>query len=236
MKNYFTLFFLLFSAINMCAQSGFFVSGGTILGGAINNEKISNAKGEPLFGVSVDFGNLIAIREKFNYIPKIGFEYRNFNYSATERKDTLVGSVVAGNDVLIPTYYNASVKGKVNSLGITLNNSVEYKIWKNSYLLGGVYSTFFIYKNDYIDINVKIGEGGLLPDIDSTYNNGVNMRKFEIGFKMGGKYKINDRLSLSIIGTRAISDLYKISAVKNENGDEIKLYSTYAKIFMSYYF
>ncbi len=225
-----------FLALNVFSQTKFSLGAGTIFGGAINNETVENATGTPMFGASLDFAYRISLNNKLTILPKLSYEYRVFEYGASERKDTIVHTEVMGNMVNVPTYYQANINGKVNSGGITLNILSEYRFLNKSSFVFGIYSTFFLYKNDYVDINVRIGEGGLLPDIDSSYNNGLNMRRFEHGLSLGGKYHISDKISVSIVGTRALSSLYSISGILNEEGEEVKFYSTYAKIFVNYYF
>lgn len=227
---------LLLFYYNGSAQSSYSFGAGTIFGGAINNENVENASGEPMFGATLDFGYRIKLNDKLILKPKLSYEFRHFEYSATQRNDTIVTTELMGNTAEIPTYYTANISGKANSGGLTLNSILEYKFIERSSLLFGFYGTYFLFTNDYVDINVRIGEGGLLPDIDSSYNNGINMRNYEYGISLGGKYYISDKFSFSIVGTRALSSVYTISGVKNQKGEEVLFYSTYAKIFFSYYF
>lgn len=209
---------------------------GTIFGGALNNENIDDAHGKPMFGGTIDFGYTYKLRENILLTPKISYEFRHFKYSAHERNDTVVKAEVGGNMANIPTYYYADIDGKVNSGGVTVNIDAEYVFMERSSVLIGLYSSFFLFKNDYVDINVQIGEGGLLPDVDSSYNNNVNMSPYELGLNIGGKYYFSPKLSFAIIGTRALTSLYSFSEIRNEKGEEIKLFSTYAKIYLTYYF
>ena len=236
MRKIIIYIFFAFLAVSVSSQTKFSVGAGTIFGGAINNENVENATGVPMFGASIDFAYRNAVKDNFTISPKISYEHRTFEYAANERKDTLVYTEVMGNTVGVPTYYQAIINGKLNSGGITLNLISEYRFLRKSSFIVGIYSTLFMYKNDYVDINIRIGEGGLLPDIDSSYNNGLNLRRFEHGLSLGGKYHVSEQFSVSIVGTRALSSLYSISGITNDNGEEIRFYSTYAKIFLNYYF
>jgi hypothetical protein len=228
---------LLFLPIGLLAQHKKFSVGlGSIYGGALTSEKVEGANGEPLLGLNLDFGYRFNLTEKFLIVPKISYEYRQFSYQATQKEDTIVTTKVAGNIVDIPTYYYANVKGKFNSSGISLTAIAEYNYVKKSSVIFGFYSSYFLQKNDVVDVNVKIGEGGLIPDLDSTYNNNVNMRNFEHGVTLGGKYYFSDKFSFTIVGTRALTGVYTINNVTNSKGEELKFFSTYAKIYFTYYF
>lgn len=230
------IFILNITFINSYSQNQFFGGTGTIYGGAINNVPVENSSGKALFGLTAEFGYLHLINEKIAIKPSLSYEYRHYRYSANESKDTVVKAEIGGNLSEIPTYYKSEVNGKANSRGITINLNGEYRFIERSALIFGGYNSFFVTRNDYVDLNVRIGEGGFLPDIDSSYNNGHNMRPYEIGVTLGGKYYILENLSFSITGTRALTSLYSDEQIKNEKGENVLFYSTYAKITVNYYF
>ncbi len=216
------------------AQSRFFISAGTIYGGAPANGKIDNATGLPQFGSSIEFGLYLPVSKDFHVMPSISFDHRRFGYNATERNDTVVLVEVMGTPSYVPTYYFANIDGRVNSGGLSLNVLAQRRLFGRSWIVAGIYGSLFLYKNDHVDVNVRIGEGGLLPDVDESYNNNANMRNHEFGIVLGGKYQISDRFSFGISGLRAISSLYIISDVKNYKDEHLNFYSTYARIMFTY--
>ncbi len=218
------------------AQNRFSLGLGTVYGGAIPTEKIEDARGKPGFGAMLDLAYRIPLGQNTSLLPGISFELRHFGYSATERKDTLVLVDVMGNPANIPTYYNAAIDGKVSSGGLSFNLMSEYSLFKRSSLVAGIYSTLFLSKNDRVDINIRIGEGGLLPDVDSAYSNRASLRNFEHGILLGGKFYFTGDLSLGITGVRSLSGLYNTSARKNSEGEDIRFYSTYARLSLIWYF
>jgi hypothetical protein len=224
----------LFSYVN--AQNRFSLGLGTVYGGAIPTEKIEDAEGKAGFGAMLDLAYWIPLGQNTSLLPGISFELRHFGYSATERKDTLVLVDVMGNPANIPTYYNAAIDGKVSSGGLSFNLMSEYSLFKRSSLVAGIYSTLFLSKNDRVDINIRIGEGGLLPDVDSAYSNRASLRNFEHGILLGGKIYFSDNVSLGISGARSLSGLYTTSDIKNSKGEDIRFYSTYARLSLNWYF
>ena len=235
-KKFFIILIFCLPLTVFAQNKKFSVGIGSIYGGAITSEKVEGANGEPLLGLNVDFGYRFNLNEKFIIVPKISYEYRQFSYNARQKDDTIVQTKVAGNMVNVPTYYYTNVKGKFNTSGASITAIAEYNYVKKSSIILGVYSSYFFQKNDVVDLNVKIGEGGLIPDIDSSYNNNVNMRNFEHGVTLGGKYYFSDNFSFTIVGTRALTGVYSISNIKNSKGQELKFFSTYAKIYITYYF
>lgn len=218
------------------AQNQFLPGFGTVYGGAIPTDKIEDASGRPRFGLMLDAAYAFPLGQNIRLLPGISVEVRRFGYVANEKNDTMVLVDILGSPANIPTYYRARIEGNVSSTGITLNLPAEYKFIKRSSLLFGAYATRFIKKNDQVAINVRIGEGSLLPDVDSTYSNRANMRDFEYGISLGGRLYISENLSLAITGTRSLVDLYAVSGIKNKEGHYIRFYSTYAKVFLTWHF
>ena len=236
MKVFILLLASFLAVTNVKSQNGFYVGLGAVYGGAIGSQKIENAIGKPRIGGMIDAGYRISTGQNMMLAAGFSFEVRHFGYSATERNDTLVLVDVMGNPANIPTYYNAAIDGKVSSGGLSLNLLGEYSLFKRSALIAGVYSTLFLAKNDLVHINIRIGEGGLLPDVDSAYSNRPNMRNFEHGIILGGKIYFSGDVSLGISGVRSFSGLYTTSDIKNSKGEDIRFYSTYARLSLNWYF
>jgi hypothetical protein len=120
--------------------------------------------------------------------------------------------------------------------GVYAEMPFEYRFGKKAGLNLGIYASALPIKSDEIMVNVKIGEGGLLPDIDSFYNNKSKINSFDTGIMLGGNFQFNDKLSIFINAYRSITRFYKMNAVKNEEGNDIPFYYTQARVGIRYYF
>ncbi len=218
------------------SQNSFFISLGSNYGGAPANQSIQNASGVPKFGGAFEIGYQIPFRKSFLITPSISFDHRHFKYRAAERNDTVVLVEVMESLVSIPTYYVANITGRINSGGLSLNLAAQQRIINKAWLTAGFYFTYFLYKNDMVNVKVRIGEGGLLPDVYEDYNNKFKMKSQEFGILLGGNYKLSNRFSFGIIGFRAFNNLYYETEIKNDKNESLKLYSTYAKILLFYCF
>jgi hypothetical protein len=207
---------------------------GTNIGGAIPVEQTEGSSAVLYPGAFLSFGYGITISDKFSFNPTLSIDFRMFDYFATQRKDTVVEAEVLGIIALVPTYYQANIHGKIRLGGMYAEFPIEYRFLKRSKLNFGIYTSILPYKSDNISINVKIGEGGLLPDIDSTYNNKYNINTIDGGISLGGSLVLNDQLSIYFTGYRSLSRFYKMDALKNDAGENLSFYFTQVRIGISY--
>ena len=233
-KLFLIILFWLFLSSTLSAQ--FYISGGTNIGGAVPMEKTEGSTAVIYPGAFLSFGNTIRISDRLSFTPQINFDLRRFDYFATQKKDTIVETVVLGNIANVPTYYQANIHGQIRLLGINAELPFAYRIGKKLEFAFGIYGTAYPFKSDEITINVKIGEGGLLPDIDSTYNNKEKINNFDAGLMIGGSFQANERLSFFITAHRSLTRFYKMNAVKNDAGNDIPFYYTQARIGIRYSF
>jgi hypothetical protein len=227
-----TLAFISVFGLKLIAQVN--VGAGTNIGGALPNEKTEGSSAILFPGAYLSFGYAIPLSQRFSFNPNISIDFRMFDYFATQKKDTIVEAFVMGEIRSVPTYYQANIHGKMRLGGIYVEFPFEYRFSKRSRLSFGIYGSALPYKSDNISINVKIGEGGLLPDIDSSYNNKSNINTFDGGLSLGGSIEINDRLSLSVNAYRSLSRFYKMDAVKNDAGEDIAFYYTQVRVGIRY--
>jgi hypothetical protein len=218
--------------LNLNAQIN--VGVGTNIGGALPDEKTEGSSAILYPGAYLSFGYGIPISDKISFNPNLSIDFRMFDYLATQKKDTVVEAEVLGVIANVPTYYQASIHGKMRLGGIYVEFPFEYRFSKRSRLSFGIYGSALPYKSDNISINIKIGEGGLLPDIDSSYNNKSKINTFDGGLSLGGSIDLNDRLSLSVNAYRSLSRFYKMDAVKNDAGEDIAFYYTQVRIGIRY--
>jgi len=230
------IIFIFFLSLATSVKSQFFVSGGTNIGGALPTVKTEGSSAKIFPGAFLAFGGEILVNEKLCFNPQLGIDFKMFDYFANQTKDTIVEAEIMGVIANVPTYYKADIHGKVRLFGLYAELPIEYRILNSTYLILGIYGSVAPYKSDLININIRIGEGGLLPDIDSSYNNKNKINNFDAGFKLGGRLILNERFSLFITAYRSMSRFYKMNAVKDENGNDIPFYYTQARIGLEYRF
>lgn len=227
-----SLIFAAFFGTNLIAQVN--IGAGTNIGGALPNQKTEGSSAVLYPGAYISFGYNIKISEKICFNPRISVDLRLFDYFATQKKDTVVEAEVLGVIANVPTYYQANIHGKIRLGGTYAEFPIEYRFSTRSRISFGIYGSALPYKSDNISINIKIGEGGLLPDIDSSYNNKTNINTFDCGLSLGGSIDLNERLSLSINAYRSLSRFYKMDAVKNDAGEDIAFFYTQVRIGIKY--
>lgn len=233
-KTFAIVLFWLFFSSTISAQ--FYLAGGSNYGGAVPTEKTEGSSAVIYPGAFLSIGNTIKISERFNFTPQISIDLRRFDYFATQKKDTIVQTEILGNIANVPTYYQANIHGQMHLIGINAELPISYRIGNKLNFAFGFYGTVLPFKSDAISINVKIGEGGLLPDIDSTYNNKAKINNFDAGFFIDGGFQANEKLSFFITAHRSVTRFYKMNAVKNESGNDISFYYTQARIGIRYSF
>ena len=209
---------------------------GTNYGGAMPTQITENSSAKIFPGAYVSFGKNIKITDKIKFIPQISTDFRWFNYYASQKKDTVVLTNISGMPANIPTYYTANITGKVRLVGFYIEIPFMYSFSDKMAITTGIYSSYNAYMSDDVDINVKIGEGGLLPDVDSSYNNKNNINIFEAGINIGGKYSINDKYVISIEAYRSLSRFYKKNSFDDNLGNDISFYYTQIRLGIIYLF
>lgn len=206
------------------------VAFGTNLGGAVPTKMTENSSAKILPGGYITLGNRIIITDKIQFVPQISTDFSWFNYSASQKNDTIVLATVAGMPANIPTYYTANISGKIRLIGLHIEIPFMYSFSDKAKLTAGLYSSYNAYKSDNIDINVQIGEGGLLPDFDSSYNNKNNINLFDMGINIGGEYSISEKYAVSIGIYRSLSRFYKKNYFNDNSGNNIDFYYTQVRL------
>jgi hypothetical protein len=226
---------LIISSAIYAGDNGFSFAFGTNYGGPLANKTLENASGKSLLGTSFNFAYNLNLSNKIVFIPSLSLDFRHFSYRALERKDTIIDVEIGGTVGSIDTYYQANVRGKTSTVVGSFSALTEFRYSKKSTLLFGFYGSILPKRSDEVLINVIIGEGGFLPDIDSTYNDGANIRDYELGLSLGGKFYISEKVSIDFLTTRALSPFYKIWAPRNEEQEGMKFFSTYVRVSLNYY-
>ncbi|HNQ68710.1 MAG TPA: hypothetical protein PKN32_10045 [Bacteroidales bacterium] len=236
-KALITLYFALLISLPQTVFCQFFAGMGTNFGGAIPTEMTENSLAKIYPGAFIMFGNKIQITERLSFSPQISADYRWFNYYASQTKDTTVLTTVLNVPANIPTYYTANISGKIRLIGIFFETPFCFQLSEKFNASAGIYGSYNAYKSDFVEINVKIGEGGLLPDVDSSYNNKSNINNFDAGINIGGEYAINDKFVLSLGVYRSLSRFYKKNSFNNNTeNDNISFYYTQLRLGFIYLF
>lgn len=227
----FIAMFLLASSI---LSSQLVINAGLNLGGAVPTKKTEGSSAVLLPGGYFSFGTNLLLTRKLRVQPSAYLDFKLFKYSAIQQKDTIVQTEVLGILANVPTYYTANVNGFVNigSFGVEL--PFIFPVFRKSSIVFGPYANMAIYKYDQIDLNVQIGEGGLIPDYDTSYNNKGNINDYEAGLMIGGRFKLSDQMSLSFTGYRALSRFYIRDAILDDEGQDIPFYYTSFRIGITY--
>lgn len=233
-KILFFIIICLVFTLNLSAQTSLHF--GSNIGGAIPTKSTEGSSAILIPGAFFGVSNQFQISEKISFNPQISFELKHFGYSAIQKKDTVVESEVAGIIANIPTYYTATITGVSRFVTLNADIPVEIKFGQKIAINLGVYGNYKLYSSDAINVHVQIGEGGLIPDVDSAYNNRDNINSFEGGFLLGGKYAISDKLSLNFVGYRALSRHYKLDTILDENGQDTPFFFTMFRLGIVYNF
>jgi hypothetical protein len=220
--------------VSTVLSSQFVINAGLNTGGAIPTEKTEGSSAILLPGGYFSAGTNLMVTRRLRVQPSAYLDFKLFKYSAVQQKDTVVQTEVAGILANVPTYYSANVNGFVNLGSIGIEIPIAFALNKKSSIVFGPYANMAIYKYDQIDLNVQIGEGGLIPDYDTSYNNKGKINTFEAGVMLGGRFKISDQVSLSFTGYRALSRFYVKDAVLDDAGRDIPFYYTSFRVGITY--
>ncbi len=229
------LLFIFISKLAVSGQNGFSLGFGTNYGGPLANKTLANASGKSLFGSGFHLSYNYNLSSKLAFVPSLTLDFRHFSYKALERKDTVVEVEMNGIVGDIDTYYQAIVNGKSQTSVGSLNLLGEFRYSKRSTLLFGAYWGLFSRRSDHVELKVLIGEGGFLPDIDSTYNDGANIRNYEIGLSLGGRFYLSEKVSIDFLTTRSLTPFYKVWTARNEEQLGMKFFSTYVRVAINFY-
>lgn len=219
----------------IAGNNGWSLGFGTNYGGPLANKTIENASGKSLVGFGFHLAYNHNFSSKLAFTPTLTLDFRHFSYKALERNDTIVEVEMGGTVGTIDTYYQAKINGRVHTVLGSLNILGEYRYSKRATLLFGAYAGMFPKRSDNVFLKVIIGEGGFLPDIDSTFNDGANIRNYEIGLCLGGKFYLTEKVSIDFLTTRALTPYYNLWIPRNEKQEGMKFFSTYVRISLNFY-
>jgi hypothetical protein len=239
MKNKIALLFsilLLYTTAGF-TQNQFGLNFGANYGGAIPTELDTADYGSGLPGFVAGIEYRVPIAEKFTLHAGLLYNLRQFKYGTTQKKDTVVDVQIGNTNASVPTYYTAEIQGKVISHQIDFRLPVHWNFNEKSALLFGPYLSYVAGGSDKTDINVQIGEGSILDDVQETREGFNNINPFEFGLLLGGSFHFSEKLSLNIEGVRAITPFYESGYYASINeGVEIKFYQTYVFVRFAYFF
>jgi hypothetical protein len=239
MKSKIALIFILFaiSISSVFAQNQFGVNIGANYGGPIPTELDTASYGAGLPGFLVGIEYKLPIAEKITLHAGLLYNLRQFKYGTTQKNDTVVDVQIGNTNASVPTYYTADIQGKAMSHQIDFRLPVHWNFNEKSAILFGPYLSYVAGGNDKTVIDVQIGEGTILDNVQETREGFDNINPFEFGFILGGTYHFSEKLSLNIEGVRAITPFYEDGYYASINeGVEVKFYQTYVFVRFAYFF
>lgn len=200
---------------------------GMTYGGPIPTEMDTAASGGGLPGIIAGISYQYPITEKLSLNADLLYNLRQFKYSTTQKKDTLVEVDIAGTNALVPTYYTADIQGKTIIHQLDLRLPLNYQINKKSLVYGGPYLSYVLGGLDRTIVNVQIGEGSLIDDAQEVSEGFDNINPFEFGLLLGGGYQFNAHFEIRAEGVRSLTPFYENGYYASiNNGKEVKFYQT----------
>jgi len=239
MKSKITLIISLFALIATSGftQNQFGLNIGANYGGALPTELDTADYGAGLPGFVAGIEYKLPIAKEFTLHAGLLYNFRQFKYGTIQKNDTVVNVQIGNTFASVPTYYTADVQGKVISHQIDFRLPAHWNFNEKSAVLFGPYLSYVAGGSDKTVINVQIGEGSILDDVQETREGFDNINRFEFGLILGGTYHFSENLSLNIEGVRAITPFYETGYYASINeGIEVKFYQTYVFVRFAYFF
>jgi hypothetical protein len=229
-------------AVNLQAQitdstAGFIL--GINYGGALPAEMDTADYGSGLPGGVAGLEYRFYFNEKLSFNPSVQYDFRQFKYGSSRKKDTVVEVDIQGNGNTssVPTYYTADIEGHARMHQFDMVLPLHWQFHHRASAHAGVYGSWLFAGKDEAIVRVQIGEGSIIDDVVQTSDAFEDVNRFEFGVILGGSYYINSQLRLSVEGIRALTPYYKAGYYASVNeGKEIRLYQTYGIIRISYFY
>ncbi|MFO7880503.1 MAG: outer membrane beta-barrel protein [Bacteroidota bacterium] len=231
------LFALSLSAQLVDSSAGFTL--GINYGGALPTEMDTADYGSGLPGAVAGLEYRFYFNEKLSLNPSVQYDFRQFKYGTTQKKDTVVEVDIQGNGNMssVPTYYTAEIEGHARMHQFDLRIPVNWKFLDFASVHAGLYGSWVFAGKDEATATVRIGEGSIIDDVVETSDAFDDVKRFEVGVLLGGSYYLNPSLRLSFEGMRALSPYYKAGYYAGLNeGKDTKFYQTYGIFRISYFY
>ncbi len=239
MLKYICILFLLIKGVFSYALDKDFTygaMGGVIFGGPIPVKSADNYKGSPLFGPYFGMYFDFKLNDNFSLHPEISLAIKGVEYNGQFRRDTIVQTVINGQNGWVPTFYVAHISGSISLVYLDIPIFLNYNLTGSTNLFTGTQASILLGGSNPIKARIVIGEGGLYND-STTYLDGYsNVRPFEVGFCFGGSQKITEDLTFTFYGTRSFIPFYKAGTMQSNDINTGNLYNTYFVVSISYLF
>jgi hypothetical protein len=210
---------------------------GAAYGGPIPRPSSPDAKGQPHWGpqLSLSFDSFLG--QKAGWGAQLQWAYSSLNYSDFYRRDTIVTIQAGGQDLRVPTYYTANVDGKMRHHYIYLHLFGFYQPFPRNRIFFGPYLGYLAAADDPGIVRIVIGQGGLLPDINESFNNSDKIHRMEFGVSGGGRIFALPRLFVGILASRSFFNMYKPSFYESTRNNQKGLFfNTYVHLSVGYIF
>lgn len=206
----------------------------TVFGGPLPERNVDHSSASLYPGVYLGMNIQLKGNQWISFHLTPGFLHRNFGYHYQKQADTLVSVAIADSTVKVPTYYTTRLNGFIVMGGPSLDIGLSFRTGNNFAFIAGVYGTAFLYKTDRARLRVRIGEGGLLPDIHESLSWNDKLHTREYGVYFGGRYRFSRKLEAGITGYRAFSGLYLHPEPLNGENLNLQLFWTFARVSLLY--
>ncbi|TVR78046.1 MAG: hypothetical protein EA412_09550 [Chitinophagaceae bacterium] len=208
---------------------------GVQAGGAIPNQNIEGSYAIP--GLSFHAGIELFKKktERIEFKSGLNLHYRNLTYGQEVKKDTLISIEIQGQQGKVPSYYYAEAEGEMRFLSLEIPFNFYYIIKEKLFLQFGVWGYYHLYKYDSGTVHIQIGEGGVLDDLEESFDNENYLRQADFGLSGGIGYRFNPKLSMELEIQRGLFSVYKSGfTLPTDAESSFNAYNTYALISLRY--
>ena len=214
------------------AQTQLNVGIGFNYGGPVPTKMDTLSKGIPLPGLYTGFSYIVPISKKIWFAPDISYSFRHFKYKSIQKKDTLVDVEITGKYVTVPTYFTAQINGYMITHHFEIKTPIHWKLADKLSIGLGPYTSWIFTGIDCNTINVQIGEGSLIDNVEQNNKGFEGINPFELGMIFSCTYQIDNKFSLQMDCTRSLTSFYKNGYYESLNeGEKVFFYQT--NVFLS---
>lgn len=233
MRKYLYIVIVFFIFIGSAFGQGFEygVLAGISYGGPVG--KVDSAEGTPMVGIETGIFGDIKLHEKWSFKPYLYYTNKGASYSQSYTRDTIVEIEIQGVKGEIPTFYQATVNGKLKAHYLEMPLMIAYKNKKNFFVETGPYLSYLLSSRDKGQVHLDIGEDGFLSD-DRDFDYDQALHQLEYGFGLSGGYEFPFGMDIYLKGSRSLRKLYKTSHFEEIRQTEVRLYNTIVSFGLRY--
>lgn len=209
-----------------------------VLMGAPLPAKIERDSSQGKMGIGPSFGVCFKwnIAKKWNVLANLLYSIKGANYSTHFKRDTVVEIKFNGQTGFVPTFYTATVNGKIRNQYLELPIMISHTVGKRGTVLIGSMVSYNINPNDQGQADIIVGYGGTPDDTSRVFNNATSMNKLDIGLIAGFDIALTNKFDFNFKVSRGLRSIYQKNFFKNNNQPEVNVYNTFAQFGFTYVF